>query len=816
MAGKSRIMPYIVGLLALILLGVGWAGYSAVNRMAQVTEDLYAHPLAVSNAVLRIHANVISLNRSMKDVILAASPEEIIRYGQEMDQTETEITQDFMLVQKQFLGNPVEVREAVQAYALLRPILDEVIKLRLQGRTQEAVALMQSGGVQRTKDIEFKINKLRDFSREKSQVFLADARETRNQTLWFVLLSLGAGIILAGIISHRAVRLETNMQTQNEHLDAKVQERTRDLAVSNEKLSAQNEEITAQYEEIAAQNEELTSQNEEISAMNEEISSLNQNLSEANEGLEKRVQERTSELSAAHQEITAQYEELLAMQETLGESEARYRAVMEQAPEAVVICDPDTGDLLETNARFTERFGYDLKRDGPLKVFDITEDNPESVWKFLAAVKKDRFLPLQRRLLRQRNGALTQVERSATLIRYRDRSLVALTIRDVSDEVRREQEIQRDAQLAARVQNALLTMAEPSEYLDLSAIYHPFSYVGGDLYFLDWRYHRQVLRGFIVDATGHGLGTALHTSAMHVLLREVNELDLPLADQMRWINRRAVQHFEAGTFAGALGFELDLQLRQLRWVCAGIPEVWLATKSLRGVVAKAGMFLGMNEEELFEMHSLAIEVGDDCYFLTDGLADRLERSQDLPLENYRDMVELLQRLAVDELRRDDATAICLHVRALPMEMVRKDGWPKILRFNGYGDYQRLKGEINEVLAEVTGLAHSIHEVAVNEAVANALECRDGAPREHKARIRFNQVGNRFIVRVKSSRMGFAGNAILRRLRANPDEMFSFGEDAGMGRGIPIMLSTAHRMVYNSEGTEVLLSWKLATAPQNGH
>ena len=115
----------------------------------------------------------------------------------------------------------------------------------------------------------------------------------------------------------------------------------------------------------------------------------------------------------------------------------------------------------------------------------------------------------------------------------------------------------------------------------------------------------------------------------------------------------------------------------------------------------------------------------------------------------------------------------------------------------------------KILAEVTGLPHSPQEVAVHEALANAMECRDGVPRQHKARLRFNRVGNRLIVRVKTSRIGFAGNAILKRLRSQPEDMFSFGEDASMGRGIPMMLSMSHKMTYNSEGTEVLLAWKLS-------
>jgi hypothetical protein len=141
-------------------------------------------------------------------------------------------------------------------------------------------------------------------------------------------------------------------------------------------------------------------------------------------------------------------------------------------------------------------------------------------------------------------------------------------------------------------------------------------------------------------------------------------------------------------------------------------------------------------------------------------------------------------------------------------MIRQDGWPRTLRFNGYGDCQRFKEEVRKILSELTGLPHSPHEVAVQEALANAMESRDGVSRQHKARLRVNKIGNLLIVRVKTSRIGFAGNAILKRLRAHPEDMFSFGEDAAMGRGIPMMLSISHKMMYNSEGTEVLLAWKL--------
>jgi PAS domain S-box-containing protein len=471
--------------------------------------------------------------------------------------------------------------------------------------------------------------------------------------------------------------------------------------------------------------------------------------------------------------------------------------------------DVKTREVVEINHRFSEMLGYSLPEDSPLYNYQCVVDSQQNFDRYYnETLRQQRVLPTELRIYRHKNGLEIPVERAGTVVSIKDREYLLVSLRDMTAERRRQADMVRDAQMAARVQNSLLSAPESSDYVDVTTIYKPFGYVGGDLYFLDWRYGGNLLRGFLVDATGHGLATALHTASLHVLLREVNERDLPLSDAIRWLNLRAGKVFDDQTFAAAMGFELDLQTRQLRWTCAGIPQIWVATQAKQGFVECPGMFLGIQEEETFDTHSLPIAVGDSFYFMTDGFADRLGRRTDLPLDQYPMMVRWIKALSVSEEIRDDATAVCICVRSLPQPLVRQDGWPRILHINGYGDYQRLKGEVAKVLTEVTGLPHSLLEVAVHEALANAMECRDGVPRQHRARVRFNRVGDRFIARVKTSRIGFAGNAILRRLRTHPDEMFSFVEDASMGRGIPMMLSMSHRMMYNSEGTEVLLAWKL--------
>ncbi len=621
---------------------------------------------------------------------------------------------------------------------------------------------------------------------------MARSRNLRNGILWVaVLLSLAVVLVLLGFI-----QTITKPFYEMVGLLQAIGRGDFSLRLSPELLNRKDEigEIAQAVDsmQIKRQAAEM-----ELDAGNEELRTL------------------YNELGAAETKLRIQYDELQReiaersrVDDALSESEMRYLSVIENSPEALIFFDPDTARIVKANEQFTAQFGYDLRQNPALTVFDMIVEKEETIKANFQLVKKTGMLPSQRRLFRHRNGVLMHVERSAVLIRYQGRNLVASYLQDVSEEVRREQEIQHDAQMATRVQREMLGTPQSSDALELYTIYQPYTYVGGDLYFMDWRFQGQVLRGYLVDAAGHGLATALHTSAMHVLLREVNEMDLPLSDQMRWLNCQSAKYFNEEAFAAAIAFEVDLQTHELRWVCAGIPGFWLSTQEKQEIVERQGMYLGMREAENFEMHVMPLSVGDCLYFLTDGLTDRIDHRTDLPLGSFTEMKEFIQDLIWSKERRDDATAICIRIQAFPDAFQQLCGWPRILYFNGYGDYRRFREQVREILAEETGNPHSLQEVAVNEALANALECRDGVPRKHQARLRFNRIGSWFVVRVRTSRMGFAGNAVLRRLRLRPEEMFLFGEDAGMGRGIPIMLSTTQRMAYNSEGTEVLLAWKV--------
>jgi len=119
------------------------------------------------------------------------------------------------------------------------------------------------------------------------------------------------------------------------------------------------------------------------------------------------------------------------VEEALQESEARYRAVVEQAPEAIILCDPDTGKIVESNRRFSDKFGYDSDRAGTLNLFELIVDEPENIRSNLNRLMQQGGIEMQKRQFRHCNGSLVNVERAATMVNYRGRKLSVMTIRDV-------------------------------------------------------------------------------------------------------------------------------------------------------------------------------------------------------------------------------------------------------------------------------------------------------------------------------------------------------------------------------------------------
>ena len=351
-------------------------------------------------------------------------------------------------------------------------------------------------------------------------------------------------------------------------------------------------------------------------------------------------------------------------EEALRANEARYRAIMEQSFEAMAVIDTKTQEIVEVNRRYTEMFGYSLPEDAPLNNYQCVMDAPQNIDKyFAAAARGKRFLAPEVRTYRHKNGTAILGERTGSFLEFDGREFLIVSIRDLTAERHRQAEVARDVEFAARTQRELLPGIPVTNLLEIRTIYHPHQLVSGDFYHLEWNEEKKVLRGFLIDVSGHGLATALQTASVSVLLREASTLRLPLLSQMKWVNGRAAKYFTDGAFAAMLGFELDLLKKELRYVSAGITQFYVNGQK----IIIPGMFVGMWNDAEFNSGNMPVANNDCIFFLTDGFTDALAQheqagfwSQD-GLDFIAD-VAALKRLTQSDSLRDDATGICIHVR----------------------------------------------------------------------------------------------------------------------------------------------------------
>ena len=341
------------------------------------------------------------------------------------------------------------------------------------------------------------------------------------------------------------------------------------------------------------------------------------------------------------------------------ESEKKYRTLMMQSYDAVVLVDNENMEIVEGNRKFEELTGYHLPEASPLYAYDVIVDSVEHIKLYFDELRQNGLLPPKIRQVRTKEGRLLLAERTGALIRLGGRSYQLASFRDVTLEHQRELALHRDLAFASKVQLALLPTVPHSKSFQVQTLFRPKGFVSGDTYYLEWLEMQQILRGYLVDVAGHGIASALQTAAVNVLLHEAAKLPLILSvsDQLAWLNQRVSRYFDEAAFAGAIAFELDFLAGELRYSTAGINE-FLFNESR---ISAPGLFLGVDDQEEFTQQVLPFKSGDHFAFITDGITDLLTAETLWGKVHACYVGRFFSDEACPCFFNDDATAICISV-----------------------------------------------------------------------------------------------------------------------------------------------------------
>lgn len=262
---------------------------------------------------------------------------------------------------------------------------------------------------------------------------------------------------------------------------------------------------------------------------------------------------------------------------------------------------------------------------------------------------------------RRKNGDVYLEWLRITAIKDRTGSVVYYMA--VFADITEREQLRNELLQTARIQRDLLPAPLEDDRLRLKSIYRPYRYVSGDLYGYKWTRDKTKLFGFLIDVMGHGVATALQTSALRILFRQAFESSRSLAERLAYINHEAMCLFTEESFAAAICFEIDFTTRTLTYASAGITYFLAYTEQVEGLIKASGMFLGIMDGVQYEQHELSFDSGDRFFFLTDGLFDMLPLSFAREGKgSFRSTVEMLERMAYSKECSDDASAICLQIQ----------------------------------------------------------------------------------------------------------------------------------------------------------
>jgi len=217
-------------LIILIFLLFGIVTLNGLFTLGNLTRSIYEHPLVVSNASLNAALNITKMHRSMKDVVLANSSQELTTALKAVAEAEQKVFQHFDIIKKDIIGEEGKAIEkrTRQLFVNWKPIREEVIQLLNSGDKQKAILITKGKGAAYVGNLESSMLELTAYARKKATglLELAEASQSRLEKITLTLTSVGVflSLVIAFIATSRLQKAKNRILDQNNKLQKALDE----------------------------------------------------------------------------------------------------------------------------------------------------------------------------------------------------------------------------------------------------------------------------------------------------------------------------------------------------------------------------------------------------------------------------------------------------------------------------------------------------------------------------------------------------------------------------------------------------------------
>ena len=174
-----------LGANLLLVMVLGLVAWFQAEHLWQATQGLYEHPLLVRRALGEFKADILTMQRDMKDLLLTEDEAERRACLQSINSSEADAHRQLDRIFEAYLGPREDVELVQRALAEWKVIREESIRLVLDGRTAEAANRGRTAGIARGQvDSMLKqLDAVSRFALARGDKFYQDVREERDHLL---------------------------------------------------------------------------------------------------------------------------------------------------------------------------------------------------------------------------------------------------------------------------------------------------------------------------------------------------------------------------------------------------------------------------------------------------------------------------------------------------------------------------------------------------------------------------------------------------------------------------------------------------------
>ena len=365
-----------------ILLFTTIIAYLAIGLIRDISRDttiLYQHPLTVSNSVRDINIYIWAMQRSMKEIELTNNQEQINKSVKEIEEYQEYVKNAFEIVIEKFLGDKLIPIETYTAFQLWEPIRAEIIKLKTEGKHQEAIYLAQGEQKKHVEMLFEKTKIMTDFAKNKADQVYEEISKSEKSTSSIIFALFSLSLVLSTIIAFyisRSISSPTNKfileieklyKREDIILPGDLSEPevfsiiVKELSTAFNKLESFNQQLEQQVKvrtrELQDSQEQLINQNEEFSSLNKEYLKQNIDLKKAIQKAEESDRLKSAFLANMSHEIRTPMNGILGFSGLLQKEgisageKAKYIEIINNSGEQLLALINDIIDISKIEAR---------------------------------------------------------------------------------------------------------------------------------------------------------------------------------------------------------------------------------------------------------------------------------------------------------------------------------------------------------------------------------------------------------------------------------------------------------------------------------